>query len=65
MIYWGTYKRRKFHISVGDELPAGIIKMAKVYVAKNESLRLEIKWQDVMVTKVLLLILFVKKICHS
>ena len=27
----GIYKRKKFHISVGDELPAGIIKLAKVY----------------------------------
>jgi len=31
----GNYKRKKFHISVGDELPAGIIKLAKVYVAKK------------------------------
>jgi len=35
----GAYKRKKFHISVGDELPAGIIKMAKVYVAKKRKLR--------------------------
>ena len=35
----GNYKRRKFHISVGDELPAGIIKMAKVYVAKKRKLK--------------------------
>jgi DNA-directed RNA polymerase subunit beta len=35
----GTYKRKKFHISVGDELPAGIIKMAKVYVAKKRKLK--------------------------
>ena len=34
----GAYKRKKFHISVGDELPAGIIKMAKVYVAKKRKL---------------------------
>jgi DNA-directed RNA polymerase subunit beta len=34
----GAYKRKKFHISVGDELPAGIVKMAKVYVAKKRKL---------------------------
>jgi DNA-directed RNA polymerase subunit beta len=35
----GTYKRKKFHISVGDELPSGIVKMAKVYVAKKRKLK--------------------------
>jgi DNA-directed RNA polymerase subunit beta len=35
----GAYKRKKFHISVGDELPAGIVKMAKVYVAKKRKLK--------------------------
>jgi DNA-directed RNA polymerase subunit beta len=29
--------RREFTISVGDELPAGILKLAKVYIAKNVS----------------------------
>jgi DNA-directed RNA polymerase subunit beta len=35
----GTYKRKKFHISVGDDLPSGIMKLAKVYVAKKRKLR--------------------------
>jgi DNA-directed RNA polymerase subunit beta len=35
----GNYKRKKFHISVGDELPAGIVKLAKVYVAKKRKLK--------------------------
>ncbi len=35
----GIYKRKKFHISVGDDLPAGIIKMAKVYIAKKRKLK--------------------------
>ena len=35
----GTYKRKKFQISVGDELPTGIVKMAKVYVAKKRKLK--------------------------
>ncbi|WP_027418941.1 DNA-directed RNA polymerase subunit beta [Crocinitomix catalasitica] len=35
----GIYKRKKFQISVGDELPNGIVKMAKVYVAKKRKLK--------------------------
>jgi DNA-directed RNA polymerase subunit beta len=35
----GQYKRQKYQISVGDELPTGIIKMAKVYVAKKRKLK--------------------------
>ncbi len=35
----GNLRREKFTISVGDELPAGIIKLAKVYVAKKRKLK--------------------------
>jgi DNA-directed RNA polymerase subunit beta len=35
----GTYKRKKFQVTVGDELPAGIVKLAKVYVAKKRKLK--------------------------
>jgi DNA-directed RNA polymerase subunit beta len=35
----GSNKRKKFHVSVGDELPAGIIKLAKVYLAKKRKLK--------------------------
>ena len=35
----GQYKRKKFQITVGDELPAGIVKLAKVYVAKKRKLK--------------------------
>lgn len=31
----GRFKREKFNISIGDELPAGVLKLAKVYMAKN------------------------------
>lgn len=31
--------RRKFAISIGDELPSGVIKMAKVYVAKKRKIQ--------------------------
>lgn len=34
----GVKNREKFAISIGDELPAGIIKLAKVYVAKKRKL---------------------------
>jgi len=35
----GSFKRKKFNVSVGDELPAGIIQLAKVYVAKKRKLK--------------------------
>ncbi len=36
----GIYNREKFTISVGDELPSGIVKMAKVYIAKKRKLKI-------------------------
>jgi DNA-directed RNA polymerase subunit beta len=35
----GNLRREKFTISVGDELPAGILKLAKIYVAKKRKLK--------------------------
>ena len=35
----GSLHREKFTISVGDELPAGIKKLAKVYIAKKRKLK--------------------------
>jgi DNA-directed RNA polymerase subunit beta len=35
----GSLRREKFTITVGDELPAGILKLAKVYVAKKRKLK--------------------------
>lgn len=35
----GRYKREKFNISVGDELPTGVIKLAKVFIANKRKLR--------------------------
>jgi DNA-directed RNA polymerase subunit beta len=35
----GRYKREKFNISIGDELPSGVLKLAKVYLAKKRKLR--------------------------
>ncbi|NCD40996.1 MAG: DNA-directed RNA polymerase subunit beta [Bacteroidia bacterium] len=35
----GVYNREKFVASVGDELPNGIVQMAKVYIAKKRKLK--------------------------
>jgi len=35
----GRYKREKFNISIGDELPAGVLKLAKVYIAQKRKLK--------------------------
>ena len=33
------YKRKKYSITIGDELPAGIVQLAKVYVAQKRKIR--------------------------
>ncbi len=35
----GRYKREKFNISIGDELPPGVLKLAKVYLAVKRKLK--------------------------
>ena len=35
----GQNKREKFNITIGDELPAGVVKLAKVYIAKKRKLK--------------------------
>jgi len=35
----GRFKREKFNISIGDELPTGVLKLAKVYLAKKRKLK--------------------------
>ncbi|OJU73972.1 MAG: DNA-directed RNA polymerase subunit beta [Bacteroidetes bacterium 47-18] len=35
----GRYKREKFNLSIGDELPAGVLKLAKVYLAVKRKLK--------------------------
>ncbi len=35
----GRFKREHFNVSIGDELPAGILKLAKVYMAKKRKLK--------------------------
>jgi DNA-directed RNA polymerase subunit beta len=35
----GRYKREKFNLSIGDELPTGVLKLAKVYLAVKRKLK--------------------------
>ena len=35
----GKHKRKKINISIGDELPVGVLKLAKVYIAKKRKLK--------------------------
>ncbi|MAC95932.1 MAG: DNA-directed RNA polymerase subunit beta [Flavobacteriales bacterium] len=35
----GQYKRKKYALTVGDELPTGIMKLAKVFLAKKRKLK--------------------------
>ena len=35
----GIYKRKKYNITIGDELPVGIIQLAKVYIAKKRKVK--------------------------
>ena len=37
---YGRYARNKFIATVGDELPSGIVQMAKVYLAKKRKLKI-------------------------
>ena len=35
----GGFKRKKYALTIGDELPAGIVQLAKVYIAKKRKLK--------------------------
>jgi DNA-directed RNA polymerase subunit beta len=35
----GIYKRNRYNITIGDELPAGIVRLAKVYIAKKRKIK--------------------------
>ncbi len=37
--YDADYKRKKFNVTIGDELPAGIVQLAKVYIAKKRKVK--------------------------
>jgi len=61
----GIYNRKKFVASVGDELPSGIIKMAKVYVAKKRKLKVGDKMAGRHGNKGIVARIVRRKICHS
>ncbi len=35
----GAFKRKKYALTIGDELPAGIVQLAKIYIAKKRKLK--------------------------
>ena len=35
-----VFKRKKFNVTIGDELPIGIVQLAKVYIAKKRKLQI-------------------------
>lgn len=35
----GVYKRKKYNLTVGDELPSGIVQLAKVYIAQKRKIK--------------------------
>lgn len=37
--YDAEHKRKKFNVTIGDEMPAGIIQLAKVYIAKKRKVK--------------------------
>ncbi len=37
--YDAEYKRKKFNVTIGDELPAGIMQLAKVFIAKKRKIK--------------------------
>jgi len=34
----GDYRRKKYNVTIGDELPIGIVQLAKIYIAKKRKL---------------------------
>ncbi len=36
---YGRYRREKYNIEIGDELPTGVLKLAKVYIASKRKLK--------------------------
>ena len=37
--YDAEHKRKKFNVTIGDEMPAGIVQLAKVYIAKKRKIK--------------------------
>nr|WP_262498372.1 DNA-directed RNA polymerase subunit beta [Porphyromonas macacae] len=58
-------RRRKLDETVGDELPAGIVQLAKVYIAKKRKIQVGDKMAGRMVIKVLCQRLCARRTCLS
>ncbi len=61
----GKFKRERFTLEVGDELPAGIVQLAKVYIAKKRKLKVGDKMAGRHGNKGIVSRSFVRRICHS
>ena len=61
----GEHRRKKFAITVGDELPTGVLKLAKVYIAKKRKIQVGDKLAGRHGNKGIVAKLFVMRICHS
>ena len=58
-------RRKKFDISIGDELPSGIIQIAKVYIAKKRKIGVGDKMAGATVTRVSCRASCARKTCLS
>jgi DNA-directed RNA polymerase subunit beta len=58
-------RRKKLDMTIGDELPTGIVQMQKFISPRNVRFKSVIRWQDVMVIKVSFQRSSVRKICLS
>ena len=65
MKFIGDYRRERFAITIGDELPSGVLKLAKVQIAKKRKIKVGDKLAGRHGNKGIVLKLFVKKICLS
>ena len=62
----GQMKRKKFAITVGDELPSGIVQLAKVYLANKRKLKVGDKMAGRHGNKgIVAIVLLEQKICLS
>ena len=60
-----AHRRKKYDISIGDDLPSGIMKLAKVYVAKKRKISVGDKMAGVTVTRVSCRASCARRICPS
>lgn len=58
-------RRRKFDLTIGDDLPSGIMQIAKVYIAKKRKSAWETRWPAVTATRVSCLASCARRTCRS